>query len=77
MSKKHYKTGENSKKNLDQFLTYNLDQFLTYRRPNLGPVLTLQHIYIYIFSSRSHKGPTKPKNRANSTKEFSELPVIT
>ena len=26
-SQKYYKTGENSKKNLDQFLTYNLDQF--------------------------------------------------
>ena len=36
-------------KNLDQFLTYNLGQFLTYKRPNLGPVLTLQHIYIYIY----------------------------
>ena len=46
-AKKHYKTGEKTaKKNLDQFLTYNLDQFLTYKTPNLGPVLTLQHIYI-------------------------------
>ena len=26
-AQKHYKTGENSKNNLDQFLTYNLDQF--------------------------------------------------
>ena len=26
---KHYKNGENSEKNLDQFLTLNLDQFLT------------------------------------------------
>ena len=25
--KKHYKSGENSQKNLDQFLTYNLEQF--------------------------------------------------
>ena len=39
MPKNTIKLGKNSKKNLDQFLTYNLDQFLTYKTPNLGPVL--------------------------------------
>ena len=53
--KKHYKTGENSKKNLDQFLTYNLDQFLTYKTPNLGPVFNFTaYIYIYIYLSATH-----------------------
>ena len=48
-AKKHYKLGKNSKKNLDQFLTYNLDQFLTYKTPNLGPVFNFTaHIYIYM-----------------------------
>ena len=41
------KLGKNSKKNLDQFLTYNLDQFLTYKTPNLGPVFNFT-AYIYI-----------------------------
>ena len=50
MPKKHYKTGENSKTNLDQFLTYNLDQFLTYKTPNLGPVFNFTaYIYVYIY----------------------------
>ena len=35
-------------KNLDQF-SLNLDQFLTLKPPNLGPVKTLQHTYIYIY----------------------------
>ena len=56
------KLGENSKKNLDQFLTYNLDQFLTYKTTNLGPVfnstayiyihISTAHIYIYIYIYR-------------------------
>ena len=50
MPQKHYKTGENSKKNLDQFLTLDLDQFLTLETPNLGPVFnSTAYIYIYIF----------------------------
>ena len=48
MPPKHYKTGENSKKNLDQFLTLDLDQFLTLETPNLGPVFnSTAYIYIY------------------------------
>ena len=46
---KHYKNGENSEKNLDQFLTLNLDQWITLKPPNLGPV----HIYIYIYMATS------------------------
>ena len=50
---KHYKNGQ-AVKNSDQFLTLDLDQFLTLETPNLGPVLTLQHIYI---SWWDDKGP--------------------
>ena len=46
---KHYKNGE-TVKNLDQFLAQLLDQYLTQKPPNLGPGLTLQHIYIYIYT---------------------------
>ena len=50
-AKNTIKLGKNSKKNLDQFLTYNLDQFLTYKTPNLGPVFNFTtYIYIYIYS---------------------------
>ena len=42
------KLGKNSKKSLDQFLTYSLDQFLTYKRPNLGPIFG-SPIYIYTY----------------------------
>ena len=51
MPKKHYKTGKNSKNKIGPVLTLDLDQFLTLETPNLGPVLTLQHIYIYIYAS--------------------------
>ena len=58
MPKKPCKTWENSKKNLDQFLTYNLDQFLTYsldqfltyKTPKFGPAFNFTAcIYIYMF----------------------------
>ena len=45
---KHCKNGGKQWKNLDQFLTLSLDQFLTLKPPNFGPILTLQHIYIFI-----------------------------
>ena len=44
MSQNTRRMGENTEK-LEPVKTYNMDQSLTYERPNLGPVLTLQHIY--------------------------------
>ena len=39
---KHHNIGETTVKK-------NLDQFLTFKPPNLGPILTLQQIYIYVY----------------------------
>ena len=50
--KTHYKTGEKqAKKNLGPSFDATLDQVLTQKTPNLGPSLTLQHIYIYMKDS--------------------------
>ena len=49
MPKNTIKLGKQQKKLGTSFLTYILDQFLSYRRPNLGPALTLQHIYTHIY----------------------------
>ena len=46
--KKHYKTGETSKKILDQVLTQPWTKFWFKKPQILDQVLTLQHIYIYM-----------------------------
>ena len=47
------KMGKKQWKNLDQFLTLDLDQFLTLETPNLGPVLTLQHIMLPVYFTKA------------------------
>ena len=38
----------------------------------LGTPLILYVLFLYVLLSPPKKGPTKPKNRTNSTKEFSK-----
>ena len=56
MPEKHYKNGEKTVKNLDQFLTLDLDQFLTLETPNLGPVFN-STVAIYIYAVTPARGP--------------------
>ena len=49
---KHYKTGESRPNNFGQIFDSTLAKFLSQKRPNLGQILTLQHIYIYIMYMR-------------------------
>ena len=56
--KKHYKTGEKqTKKILDQVLTQPWTKFWLKKPQILDQVLTLQHIYIYMYAVRLLSGP--------------------
>ena len=46
------KLGKNKQTNLGQIFGSTLARFLTQKRPNLGQILTLQHIYTYTYRER-------------------------